>query len=641
VKKCIFCFLILFSHFGWAQDHFSSLVENEKKAFRQASENNTCAASTDYDVKYYRCYWNIDPAVSAISGSVAMHFKTLAALDSIQMDISIAMVVDSVHYQGSKISFLQQTGDVLGIRFPSAIASNLLDSVTVYYQGTPAASGLGSFIQSMHNGITPVVWTLSEPYGAKDWWPCKQTLDDKADSMDIFITVPSGNKAASNGLLKQVIPQGTNNIYYWKHRYPIVTYLVCAAVTNYAEFTDTANLQSGKVPVLYYTYPEDSLAARQTDAQLLTVMHYYDSLFIPYPFKAEKYGHAQFSWGGGMEHQTMTFVGGYFFDLLSHELSHHWFGDHVTCGSWRDIWLNEGFATWCTGISLGRLFGPDSYRIWQEQQIANITSLPDGSVYVDDTTSVSRIFSGRLSYAKGAYLLHMLRWKLGDNAFFTALRNYQNDASLSYAFARTDRLQQHLENASGQNLTNFFTQWFYGQGYPSYFTIWNQDKNNQFKITLNQTTSHDTVAFFEMPVPIRVKGQGKDTILVFNHTGSGQTFYTNLNFKVDSVFFDPNLEILSAQNQVMQEYEYLRSQVNLVIYPNPANTQLNIEVNDLSNYPGKVEMYDVLGQKVLEASPNRNKFSLDLVGFAAGTYYLRIISGNKASSHKIIVTKHN
>ncbi|HWY37235.1 MAG TPA: M1 family aminopeptidase, partial [Bacteroidia bacterium] len=539
----------------------------------------------------------------------------------------------------AKISFAQKTGDILQINFPAAIGSAVSDSLTVFYHGIPSSSGFGSFMQTSHKGA-PIVWTLSEPYGASDWWPCKNTLTDKADSIDTYINVPQGNKAASNGLLKQIIPHGSNNIYHWKHRYPIATYLICAAVTNYIEYTDTAHLQSGNLPVLYYTYPEDSALSRTTDSQLVKVLHFYDSLYVPYPFLNEKYGQAEFGWGGGMEHQTMTFIGGYFIELLAHELSHHWFGDKITCGSWTDIWLNEGFAVYCTGLSLGHLRGPDAFTLWQQQQIGTITSAPGGSVFVDDTSSVARIFDGRLTYAKGAYLLHMLRWKLGDSLFFKAIRNYQNDASLAYSFARTGLLKQHLENTSGLSLTNFFNQWFYGQGYPSYLVVWNQDKNNRLKVILDQTTSHTSVPFYEMPVPVRFKGGGKDTILVFNHTYSGQEFYAGLNFKVDSVFFDPDLHIISAGNKTIKEDAYLRSLKSLVIYPNPASTQLNIEVNDLSNYPQKVELYNVLGQKVAEVMPHENKFSIDVVDFYEGAYFLRIISGNKISSYKIIIARH-
>ncbi len=640
MKKNLFYLFVFVSQITWAQNNFSSLINGEKNVFLSRKNFTGCSLSNNYDVKYYKCFWNLDPAIGDISGNVSMNFFALSSLDSLQMDLSIALTVDSVLYHNTKIIFAQETGDIIGIKFPATILNSSLDSVTVFYHGYPQSTGFGSFNKTTHGNNVPVVWTLSEPYGAKDWWPCKQTLDDKADSIDVYVTVPQGNKAASNGLLKQISTSGANNIYHWKHRYPIATYLVCAAVTNYVEYTDTAYLQSGNVPVLYYVYPEDSINSRQTDLQLLNVMHYFDSLFVPYPFSFEKYGHAQFSWGGGMEHQTMTFVSAFWFDLLAHELAHQWFGNKITCGSWEDIWLNEGFATYCTGLSLNRIYGSSTFRGWQEQQISVITSLPGGSVFVDDTTSVSRIFSGRLSYSKGAYLLHMLRWKLSDSLFFKGIRNYQIDVAAAYSFAKTSKLQQHFESVSGQNLSNFFTQWFYGQGYPSYFVIWGQDKSNQLKVTLNQSTSHTSVPFFEMPVPIRFKGGGKDTILVFNNTFSGQAFYINLNFKVDSVFFDPDLRIVTTNNKIITEFDFIRSQMSLVIYPNPASSALNIEINDLTNYPERVELYNILGEKMMDIYPHENKFSLDISVFAEGAYVLKIVSGSKVTSHKIIIARH-
>ncbi|MGZ3862761.1 MAG: M1 family aminopeptidase [Bacteroidia bacterium] len=642
MKKQLFFLFFFISRLFWAQHAYvtdKELIESEKKTFLSKKLIKSCSASSGYDVKYYRCNWNIDPAVDAISGSVTMNFVSLIAQSYLEMDLSVSLFADSVIYHNTRIPFIQITGDILQITFPSAMSAGALDSLTVFYHGIPPSSGLGAFAQNSHNGV-PIIWTLSEPYGSSDWWPCKNTLTDKADSIDVYLNIPQGNKGASNGLLKQIIPNSANNIYHWKHRYPIAAYLVCLAVTNYSEFTDTARLQSGNVPVLYYIYPEDSVPAHATDSLLLDAMHFYDSLFVPYPFAAEKYGHAQFSWGGGQEHQTMTFVGGYNIGLLAHELAHHWFGDKVTCGSWSDIWLNEGFATYCAAICENRLFGPGSFRAWKEAEVGNITSKADGSVFVTDTTSVSRIFSGRLSYNKGAYLLHMLRWKLGDSYFFQALRNYLNDPTVAYSFARTNILKQHLETISGKNLTNFFNQWFYGEGYPSYLTIWSQDKNNRLKIALNQTTSHSSVPFYEMPVPVRFKGPGGDTVLVFDHTSSGQTFFVDLNFKIDSIAFDPDLNLISAGNKIVREDVYLRSLQSLVIYPNPVSEQLNIEVNSLVNYPQKVELCNMLGQKVMEILPHENKFSINVVDFMEGAYILKVISGEKATMHKIIISRH-
>jgi aminopeptidase N len=638
MKKNVFILFILSTHYFWAQSSFSSLIENEKKSFLASHNASTCAISDNYDVKYYRCCWNINPAVNLVSGNITTYFKPQSPIDSLQMDASISLSIDSVLYHNSKINFAQQTGDVLQIHFPATI--NALDSITVFYHGTPPSSGFGSYTQSTHgSNHAPIIWTLSEPYGARDWWPCKMTLTDKADSIDTYITIPPGNKAASNGLLKEIIPQGANYTYHWKHRHPIAAYLIAQVVTNYISYTDTAQLQSGIMPVLYYVYPEDSAYSRSTDKQLLQVIHYYDSLFVPYSFADEKYGHAQFGWGGGMEHQTMSFVGGFEIDLLAHELAHQWFGDRVTCGSWRDIWLNEGFAVYCTTLSLTKLFGELYFTSWRSSIINSITALPNGSVYVDDTTNVGRVFDGRLTYNKGSYLLHMLRWKLGDSLFFKGLRNYLTDPAIAYSFARTSMLQQHLESVSNLPLTNFFKQWFYGQGYPTYLVLYNQDAGNQLKITLNQTTSDNSVSFYEMPVPLRLKGQGKDTTIVFNHTSSGQAFYTNLNFKVDSVFFDPDLHILSLHNKVMNEFAYLRSLQSLVIYPNPAADIVHVEVNDFANFPRSVELYNVLGEKLLSFIPDGNKFSVSLTNLANGNYYLKIISEDKVYTHKLVKDK--
>jgi aminopeptidase N len=637
VKKNIFIVLFFITYPFWAQKNLSAIIENERKSFSSTNITNaTCALSGTYDVKYYCCRWNIDPAINQISGNITMYFMSQSPIDSLQMDASIVLSVDSVLYHQTNISFSQETGDILQIKFPSTL--NTLDSLTVFYHGVPLATGFGSFMQGTHGpNNTPVIWTLSEPYGAKDWWPCKMTLTDKADSIDTYITVPSGNKAASNGLLKEIIPQGTNYTYHWKHRHPIAAYLIAQGVTNYASYVDTAHLQKGPMPVLYYTYPEDSLASRGSDTSLLKIIHYYDSLFIPYSFFDEKYGHAQFGWGGGMEHQTMSFVGGYSIDLLAHELAHQWFGDRVTCGSWHDIWLNEGFAVYCTAISLAaNVYGPSYFTNWKLQINDDVTSSTNGSVYVDDTTNVARIFSGRFTYNKGAFLLHMLRSMLGDSAFFTGIRSYLNDPSLEFSFAKTAALQQHLENASGKPLTKFINQWFYGQGYPSYLVLYNREANNQLKITINQSTSDPSVSFFEMPVPVQFKGEGKDSTIVFDHTASGQVFYINLAFKPDSILFDPDIHILSAHNDVMDEQVYLRSLKSIVIYPNPASDVVNVEVNDFSNFPRTVEFYNVLGQKVLSLTPSEHIFSIPLYNLANATYYLKIISGDKVYTQKIV-----
>ncbi|MBK7970327.1 MAG: hypothetical protein IPK08_16080 [Bacteroidetes bacterium] len=177
-----------------------------------------------------------------------------------------------------------------------------------------------------------MIWTLSEPYGSSDWWPCKNGLTDKADSIDIFLNVPNAMTGASNGILIAETPNGTTKLFHWKHKYPIA-YLICMAVTNYVKYS-LCPLAGDTLEIVNYVYPEDSLLATSQTDEIVSMVQLYDTLFGVYPFHNEKYGHAQFGWGGGMEHQTMTFVSNFGFDLLAHELAHHWFGDKVTYGSW-------------------------------------------------------------------------------------------------------------------------------------------------------------------------------------------------------------------------------------------------------------------------------------------------------------------
>ena len=156
------------------------------------------------------------------------------------------------------------------------------------------------------------MWTLSQPYGARDWWPCKQTLSDKIDSLDVYVTCPAAYRSAGNGLrVAEYLDASGQKVCHWRHRYPIATYLVCMAVTDYVEYFDYADIQSGTLPIQNYVYAEELTYAQQNSPLAVPMMELFDSLFIPYPFAQEKYGHVMFGWGGGMEHQTMSFMGNF------------------------------------------------------------------------------------------------------------------------------------------------------------------------------------------------------------------------------------------------------------------------------------------------------------------------------------------
>jgi aminopeptidase N len=342
-----FVMLICLPFFSHGQMDLGKAVEEKKLRVGAAGFAEFSSIRThEYDLKYHRLEWKVDPVVKYISGAVTSYFKTcVVGFDTIYFDLSDSMAVDSIQYHGNAATFQHLAGDRIWIALPAEIPVNSLDSVTVWYHGRPAATGFGSFVQSEHQG-TPMIWTLSEPYGAKDWWPCKNGITDKVDSIDVFVTAPVGNRVAGNGVLISVVPGPGVNTHHWKHRHPIATYLIAFAVTNYAAYSDWVPYGGDTLEVLNYVFPEDSGSFAQLTRDIIPVVQLFDSLWGIYPYQDEKYGHYQSGWRGGMEHQTMSMVHNGNFDLLAHELAHQWFGDKVTCGSWQDIWLNESWATY-------------------------------------------------------------------------------------------------------------------------------------------------------------------------------------------------------------------------------------------------------------------------------------------------------
>jgi len=607
------------------EDDFMNIVKAERDANACKLSVPRQSVSQGYDVAYYRCYWNVDPAINYISGNITTFFKpTQSLFDSLVFNLNNSLTVDSVLYHNRSLIY-NHASDLLTIIFLSVIPENKVDSVSIYYKGVPANTGFGSFVQSTHNG-TPIIWTLSEPYGASDWWPCKNGLTDKADSLDIFVNTPSIYKAASNGLLITVTPNGSNNVFHWKHRYPIATYLICFAVTNYAQYSDWVPFGNDTLEVVNYIYPEDSLTASSQTGIIISMIQLFDSLFGIYAFQNEKYGHAQFGVGGGMEHQTMTFVSSFDFELLAHELGHQWFGDKVTCGSWADIWLNEGFATYLSGLCYEYL-APDYWKRFKEVRISNIISKPDGSVWCNDTTNVNRIFDGRLSYAKGAMILNQLRWVLGDSVFFAAVNNYLEDVTCSYGFARTSVLKSHFEASSGQDLTWYFDDWFTGEGYPSYQISWTQS-GSTINFTIKQTQSHPSVPFFELPIPLKFKNNSYDTIMRFSNTFSGQSFAVSLPFSIDSIIFDPDYWIISGNNTIgaVPEHEL---QNKISIYPNPANDFITVNVHK-TKFNLAYNIYATDGKKVKQGNITKQQNQINIKNLPNGIYSFEIHDYNNS-----------
>ena len=633
MRNCLFFIYFLIPSVLIAQnfrDNNFDISEQEANAhIRLLSNLKQTSASTNFDITYYRCEWEVDPTIRYIKGKVTVYFTLLTPSNAVSLDLMSPLVADSVLENNQQLSYTN-VNNTLTVNFLNQKQAAEKDSFTVYYQGIPPTTGFGSFIQTNHSG-TPVMWSLSEPYGSRDWWPCKNGLDDKADSIDIYITHPSQFKAASNGLLQSEIisPNGTQITTHWKHRYPIATYLVCMAITNYTVFNNSVMLGNKSLPMITYCYPESIDVFQAGTQNTLDALKLFHNTFGPYPFLNEKYGHVQFGWGGGMEHQTSTFLYNTEEPLIAHELSHQWFGDKITCASWEHIWLNEGFATYLSRYYMENKY-PLTARDERKSVIDNITSLPDGSVKVDDTTNVGRIFSGRLSYSKGSFLLNMLRLKIGDSAFFRGIRNYLEDPELKYRYALTSDLQRHLENTSGQPLSRFFQQWFEGQGYPSFHIQWGTIGTHTVKFKINQATSHNSVPFYEMTVPVTFKNATNEKTILINNTINDEWFLKDIGFIPDSIIIDQDYQIISKDNSSVKIEFPNSGNADAVVYPNPINDFFTVYVHDFKSNEINIVVYNSIGQTLV-----KNKFQLvngaEYINFnsskwAHGNYTLQVLA---------------
>lgn len=584
-----------------------------KKLLFQRSQN-----TGNYDVKYHKLEWDVDPTEASISGSVTTHFVAEENMTTITFDMANNLIVSEVTQRGTSLSFTTNADDELVITLPTTLNAGVLDSLKVTYSGNPVSTGFDSFEVSTHNG-TPILWTLSEPYGAKGWWPCKQDLIDKIDSIDVFLTHPSAYKGVSNGMRISETVDGSNTTTHWKHTYKIPAYLIAIAVTDYEEYSH--HVSNGNFDIVNYVYPESLTSAQSQTPITVDIMNLFVSLFEQYPFADEKYGHAQFGWGGGMEHTTVSFMGNFSRGLIAHELAHQWFGNKITCGSWEDIWLNEGFATYLNALVIENLDTETDFINWKQGKVNSITSSTSGSVFCTDTTSVGRIFSGRLSYNKGAMLLHMLRYKLGDTDFFTALKNYLQDPKLSYGYAKTPDLVQHLESTSGLDLTEFFNDWYTGEGYPSY-QITSDISVNSVAITVHQTQSHSSVSFFEMPLTFKIEGtSGEEETIRVEHTTDGQVFNHIASFPIANVVFDPKVDIISRDNTSTLSINNEVLDANIKIYPNPVVDELFITTPN-TIIVTKIDIYNTLGQLVFTKLHPTERTSLKKL--TKGIYLLKV-----------------
>lgn len=586
-------------------------------------------AGNNFRVHHYICKWKLDPAVRWIDGSVEVRFRTTTQADSIVLDLSDKLTVDSVVYQQQQINFIQRTNKTLTIQFPATISSNSYASAIVYYKGEPDISAFGSFITTQHNNI-PVLWTLSEPFGARDWWPCKNNVGEKADSIDIVIDYPAQYTASSNGVLVSEAVLSDRKISHFQHRYPIASYLVAVAITNYSIIQDVVTMGTKSFPLRHYVYPEDVATWQAQAPAVKNAFRNFYKWLGDYPFDKEQYAQTQFSWGGGMEHQTNSFISGTDEYLMAHELAHQWFGDKISISNWQHLWLNEGFATFF-GLLNFKVTNPPWYAYLMKLQRDNVIAEPGGSVWVDDITDVNRLFSGRLTYDKGACFIRMLNILLGDDLFFQLIKDYLTHNNYAYGSVSTSDFQALAEKYYGSSLSFFFDQWIKKEGYPTYQISWYQNSNHWAKLKVHQTTSHPSVSYFKTAVPLSFKSFGKEFRTTAFFSKQDDEIWINVGFEADTLLIDEEYLTLSGAN-TSTKVSHPITPSSVRIFPVPVQQMLNIEIKNPATNKFRIEIFNAEGRTVkqqeLIAVGFDQIFQVPLESLPKGWYYI-IVNNEK------------
>lgn len=631
MKKIALLGLFISCHALFAQSSTSNLVEKEARAAQYKMDVTSNPQTAAYDIKYHRLELQINPLSSNITAQVTSTFTALETMNQVVFDLNNQLNVQSVTTTTGTVLNFTHNNNILSISLNNRLTTGVTETVIINYSGVPYSNDEG-YNQSTAYG-QPIIWTLSEPFGAKDWWPCKNDLGDKIDNIDIFITAPAEYTAIANGMEQSRTDLNGLRTTHFKHNYPIPSYLVAVALGKYTIFTQTAGTTT-TFPIVNYIYPQTSANSQTELAVTPQIMNFFESKFGPYPFRNEKYGHVLTGISGGMEHSTVSFMGNLSRGLIAHELAHQWFGNMVTCATWKDIWLNEGFAEYADGMVTENFDGANAFKNWRIEKINYITSQAGGNIYLTDAqaNSINGIFNSRVTYDKGAMVVHMLRNVLGDAVFYQTLNTYLNAPGLTYDHADISQFKAIAETTSGKNLTEFFNDWIYNQGYPTYtveFKLWS---DNHAKIRISQTQSHASVSFFDAPVPVRIiytNGTTEDVIL--NNSTNNQEFIVQLHGTVQEIQLDPDRHIISKNNSITLGMKSLKFEQELKLFPNPASDLLHIYTTYNTVITG-VEIYDATGKHFIKT----NSTDVDISNLASGTYIVKITGDDGVALKKFI-----
>ena len=625
MKKYItiqFCIIFLLTAFAFSQTTFQK--GSEYCSMKKSSSTNLIlpgdspnSPKHSFDVINYKLDLNIrscfiSPYPKSYTGSVIVKFKADSILNSIKLNaVNTSITVNSVGLSGTGFT---HSSNILTVTLDRVYNPGEIAEVLVNYQ---------------HNNVTDNafyasgggVFTDCEPEGARKWFPCWDKPSDKA-TVDMTVRVPANVRIGSNGRLNDSALVGDTLLYHWISKDPVATYLtVLTGKVNY-------NLNMGlwakisnpldSIPIrLYYNNGENTTNIKNTIGNMTT---YFSQRFGEYPF--EKIGFTTapasgFTWGG-MENQTLITLcaGCWSENLVSHEYAHQWFGDMITCATWADIWLNEGFATYSEALWYEKTGGYTSYKNDINSDASSyLSGNPGWPMYNPQwaitTPSTSELFNYAITYAKGACVLHMLRYVLEDTAvFFNVIRSYANDTTdFKHKSATTDDFAAKISSAAGQDLTWFIEQWVKQPNHPVYQNLYQFTDigSGNWKAAFQAKQTQTNTPFHKMPIVLKLTfNTGPDTLIKVMNDYNNQVYVFTFNRQPSSLAFDPNNDIVLKQGSTSPGIVNINDPLLSVSdefslgqnYPNPFNpsTKINFTIPYSDNV--KLTVYNQLGKEV-------------------------------------------
>lgn len=617
-----------------AQVYKNPVVEPNKIPDVPSSLYEQSESLNDYDVHFYHLDLSATNSNTTLSGNIIIESKVTKQLNSFICELMGYMTVSSVLINDVSVSF-SHSNNIITADCNKTFYPNENIKVQIFYNGTVTGDGYSTGTDSQYGATYS--WTLSESIHARDWFPCKQVLTDKIDSVFIDITVPKDLTVASNGLLVKTENTGSDKRKFcWQTRYPINYYLISMTIANYQQYNLYASPKSiAPQTILIQNFIYNSASYLNTNKANIDktkdLVEYYSDVLGIYPFYKEKYGNAVAQLNGGMEHQTITTLVNFGFTLNAHELAHQWFGDYVTCGSWQDIWINEGFASYCEYIALEKFYGAAQAKGWMEIAQNNAKNKPNSSVYIpfEELTSENRIFDYYLSYKKGAAIIHTLRGTINnDDQFFEALKTYLDNYKNSTATG--DDFFNNISSTTGINLDNFKNDWYYGKGFPTYKIDWKQE-NSELIITVSQTGSSSTKAFFYQPIEILVNYSEGNRTIIFNPESTSTTLSFPETKTVTNLQIDPNNYIIKGTTSYSTD---IASEIkrDITLLQSAANSYFKIIIDE-KYLENTFVITDIKGVNVMTFKVNNTESVINTNNLKQGIY---ILSTNNYIIGKIV-----